>query len=128
MTDHNRKIKGEGSDGSEDEEEVKKEDGKEGDAPKIEEVGEDTENEAKIKKTKKVKKYPNVNGSSKHKPLCMMKSEDVKYEEYASFYMSFSNDWEDHPALEGLRKACLEKAWDYEAAMKARKRSAKHWH
>ena len=32
----------------------------------------------------------------KNKPMWMLKSEDVPNEEYASFYNSLSNDWEDH--------------------------------
>ena len=32
----------------------------------------------------------------------MRKSEDVTNEEYASFYKSLSNDWEDHLAVDGL--------------------------
>jgi molecular chaperone HtpG len=80
----------------EEEEEDKEEDE---DKPKVEDVDEEEDKE-KEKKTKKVKQ---VSKSWSHlneqKPIWMRKTDDVTNEEYASFYKSLSNDWEEHLAV-----------------------------
>lgn len=84
------------TDDDEEEEEDKDEDE---DKPKVEDVDEEEEKE-KEKKTKKVKQ---VSKSWSHlneqKPIWMRKTDDVTNEEYASFYKSLSNDWEEHLAV-----------------------------
>ncbi|KAI5655431.1 hypothetical protein M9H77_32618 [Catharanthus roseus] len=76
----------------EDEETKKEEEGE------VEEVDDDKDKgEKKKKKIKEVThEWQQIN---KQKPIWLRKPEEITKEEYASFYKSLTNDWEDHLAV-----------------------------
>ncbi|XP_062022822.1 heat shock protein 83-like [Rosa rugosa] len=80
------------SDDEEDEEAKKEEEGE------VEEVNEDKEKESK--KKKKIKEVSHEwELINKQKPIWLRKPEEITKDEYAAFYKSLTNDWEEHLAV-----------------------------
>merc|ERR1711871_701809 len=80
-------------DDDEEEDEAGEEEGK------VEEIG-DEDAEKKEKKTKKVKEVSHEwSLMNKQKPVWMRPPDEITRDEYAAFYKSLTNDWEEHLAV-----------------------------